>query len=399
MSGLSSGVASIAAGYDDTCALTTGGAVKCWGYNGHGELGDGSTTDSTTPVDVSGLTSGVAGIAAGWDHTCALTTGGAVKCWGDNFYGQLGDTTTTDRSTPADVSGVSSGVVVAAGTYHTCALITGGGVKCWGDNAYGQLGNGSTTSTSVPVAVVLADTDLAIATHADITVAATNASGTPVSYTAPAATDEGGETPTVNCAPVSGSTFAAGTTTVTCTASDGDDTPSSVSSTFQVTVTDTDLVLAGVPAPITVNATGPTGATVNYTPPTAVDEETPPAVSCDHPSGSTFSIGTTTVTCTATDADDTPSTATASFPVTVKGAAAQMNDLAAYVNSLPPGASLSTKLQTAINYFKAGDKRDACSTLTSVINEATAQIGKHLTSAQANAVITAAKRIESVIGC
>ncbi len=139
-----SGVARVAGGYVHTCALTTGGGVKCWGRNDHGNLGDGTLTDRAAPVDVVGLASGISAIDAGEFHTCVLTIGGAVKCWGQNDHGQLGDGTLTDRRSPVNVSGLASGVVtVAAGNSHTCALTSAGGVKCWGNNYYGALGIGS----------------------------------------------------------------------------------------------------------------------------------------------------------------------------------------------------------------------------------------------------------------
>ena len=109
VSGLSGGVAAISAGMYHTCALTTGGGAKCWGYNDFGMLGDGTTTSSSTPVNVSGLSSGVAAISAGGEHACALTTGGDVKCWGYNNFGQLGDGTTTDSTTPVQRLGPAIG--------------------------------------------------------------------------------------------------------------------------------------------------------------------------------------------------------------------------------------------------------------------------------------------------
>lgn len=154
VTGLTNGMTAIAVGFGHTCALTSSGGVKCWGMNNFGQLGDTTTTDHHTPVDVTGLTSGMKTIATGWEHTCALTSNGGVKCWGYNQYGQLGDNTTIDHYTPVEVTGLSSGVTaLAAGQSHTCALTSSGGVKCWGYNDMGQLGDNFITNSLTPVDV------------------------------------------------------------------------------------------------------------------------------------------------------------------------------------------------------------------------------------------------------
>lgn len=130
------------------------GGVWCWGDNVGGQLGNNSQANSSTPVPVPGLTSGVTAITAGGYHTCAIVNGGAW-CWGDNESGQLGANTSSSCLTssgagtfpcspvPVPVSGLTSDVTaIAAGTQHTCAVVRGA-VWCWGDNASGELGTAS----------------------------------------------------------------------------------------------------------------------------------------------------------------------------------------------------------------------------------------------------------------
>jgi alpha-tubulin suppressor-like RCC1 family protein len=156
VSGLTSGVVSISVGGYHSCATTATGALKCWGRNDHGQLGDGTTTDRSAPVTVAGLSTGVVAVSAGYLHTCARTTADGVKCWGENVYGQLGDGSNMERDAPVDVSGLTSGVTaIATGQYHSCAVTSAGGAKCWGNNDSGQLGDGTRSNTrNLPVDVV-----------------------------------------------------------------------------------------------------------------------------------------------------------------------------------------------------------------------------------------------------
>ena len=157
VTGLPSDVVGITAGANGeghTCALTSAGGVKCWGLNQYGQLGNNSFTNSSVPVDVVGLASPVVAIAAGGLHTCALTTAGGIECWGRNQWGTLGDGTNTNSSVPVSVAGLGQPAVsVTGGGDHTCAILADQAVKCWGYNGFGELGNGSNVNSLVPVPV------------------------------------------------------------------------------------------------------------------------------------------------------------------------------------------------------------------------------------------------------
>ncbi|MDA3862304.1 MAG: hypothetical protein PF689_00380 [Deltaproteobacteria bacterium] len=148
-------VASISAGDGHTCAAESDGTAWCWGDNYYGQLGDGSgTMYQLFPVKVDSLTS-VASISVGWGHTCAAKSDGTAWCWGYNEYGQLGDGSYTDQPTPVWVYLDSVASSISAGDGHTCAINPDGTVWCWGYNEYGQLGDGSYTDQTTPVEFII----------------------------------------------------------------------------------------------------------------------------------------------------------------------------------------------------------------------------------------------------
>ena len=162
--GFLTGVAAISGGSRHNCALKTDGTVWCWGYDGFGQLGDGTLGTGNyqtrlTPVQVvlgTGKMTGVIAIAAGGASTCAIRSGGTVWCWGDDYYGELGDGTRGGanhlRPKPVQVvqgtGKLASATAIAAGSGHTCVRKSIGTVWCWGWDWAGQIGDGTRGNTS-----------------------------------------------------------------------------------------------------------------------------------------------------------------------------------------------------------------------------------------------------------
>jgi alpha-tubulin suppressor-like RCC1 family protein len=153
VSGVSDAI-QVAVGGSFSCALRSGGTVRCWGSDTFGALGNGSTTGTQyTPTAVEGLT-GVTQISAHGYAGCARLSNGTAQCWGHNSDGQSGDgTTVQSRPAPVAVAGLTNVVQVVTGGQHACALLANGTVRCWGNNGSGRLGDGTEDDRLAPVVV------------------------------------------------------------------------------------------------------------------------------------------------------------------------------------------------------------------------------------------------------
>jgi alpha-tubulin suppressor-like RCC1 family protein len=200
------GAVSVSAGWRHTCALLGDGTVRCWGENQNGQLGDGTTTNRTTPVPVSGITGATAVTAGWWHHSCALLGDGTVKCWGDNQWGQLGNGTTTDSNSPVTMSGTG---VTWTSSNTSVATIDGTGRAT-------AVGAGTTTITATDASGASASTTLTVVGEANLTVFRTGA-GTGTVTSNPAGINCGtdcsqvytnGTVVTLTASPASDSTFA-----------------------------------------------------------------------------------------------------------------------------------------------------------------------------------------------
>jgi alpha-tubulin suppressor-like RCC1 family protein len=133
------------------CARTNDGKLYCWGRNPFGQVGDGTVVDALSPKLI--LSADVAEVSAGRLHTCVRLNSGAVQCWGYNGNAQLGNGTLTNSSAPGAPLANVTAKSVSAGVTHTCAVLTSGELSCWGAGNYGQLGNGVITGSNVPAIV------------------------------------------------------------------------------------------------------------------------------------------------------------------------------------------------------------------------------------------------------
>jgi hypothetical protein len=327
------------------------------------------------------------------------------------------DTTAPDISTPGDLVIDATSAAGAEVTYEatasddrdasptiSCSPPSGATfpnglteVKCTATDASGNSASSSFTVTVVPLDV----TAPVIETPADITVDATSAAGAAVEY-AVAAKDDRDADPQLTCAPASGSTFAAGYTTVKCNASDKAGNSSSASFGVRVVPLDTTGPVIKVPAAITVNATSPSGAVVTYAASATDDRDPNPSLTCKPASGATFPIGATTGQCVATDASGNVSKATVA--VTVKGAPEQIADLYEKIRKIkglaPLTSTMRLQLENLANCVITKQKTKACAAIPLFVSVVKLAVSlKYITVAQGDELIADALRIKAVIGC
>ncbi|MBU6375573.1 MAG: putative Ig domain-containing protein [Bdellovibrionales bacterium] len=157
---------SVQAGGAFSCGITSSGAVKCWGNNKYGQLGQGVQTQKVGPTLIDGG-AGYSQLSAGRYHTCAISSSGSLKCWGTNTYGQLGDGSTQQRTSPVLVDAATNYRSIAVGKSHTCGITSANILKCWGYNGSGQLGDGSRTNRTIPVIIDRGTSYQSIATSFD----------------------------------------------------------------------------------------------------------------------------------------------------------------------------------------------------------------------------------------
>ncbi|MBU1245266.1 hypothetical protein KKD52_01135 [Myxococcota bacterium] len=151
VSGLST-ARSVNVGHNHICAVRADATVVCWGRNGAGQCGDGTTESHALFVPVYNLTTATA-VSCGTSFACALLTDGTLRCWGNNPYGQLGDGSLNSSGFPVAVSGLTGVTAISCGGNHTCSATASATLSCWGFNSRGQLGDGSTTDSTVPTEV------------------------------------------------------------------------------------------------------------------------------------------------------------------------------------------------------------------------------------------------------
>ncbi len=215
-------IVAIAAGNIHSLALASDGTVYAWGYNGSGQLGNGTRTDSAVPVVVNMGTGSplygktIVSVAGGDNHSLAAASDGTVFAWGRNYYGELGNASTVDSSTPVAVSMTGamarkSIVAVGGGQYHSRALASDGTAFAWGDNAWGELGIGSTTGSTVPVAVNTTSGSSALYNAPVVLLAEGGTSSNGLMLSAPTAVT------VTSVSPVSGSTSGGTSVTITGT--------------------------------------------------------------------------------------------------------------------------------------------------------------------------------------